>query len=140
MKYSTNGFSDRLDTLDPLVREGTHFIVCHGGNCDLPVQGGIKELDDLANRIDLELHSLLTKCPNAELIISGIPPRYGEGRESINDQIEHINKKLEKFAEDEDRAYYANNYAHLTRDGIAQAGFYRLSDPTGILLHICTEN
>ena len=123
------------DEENPLVREQTHFVVSHGGNCDLPVEGGIEELNVLADRIDLELYNMLTLCPNAELIISGIPPRYGEGREAINDQIMHINERLENFAENEDRAYYANNYAKLTEDGKAQPGFYKLSDPTGIHLN-----
>ena len=120
----------------PICRDTTDFVVVHGGNCDLPVEGGESELDNLAHRIELELHSILTLFPKSEIIISGIPPRYGEGMESINEQIKYINEKLEKFAGEEDKAYFADNYSHLIDDGAVQAGFYRLEDPTGVHLNI----
>lgn len=136
MRQSTNGFAERLSTLNPLCREDTDFVVSHGGNCDLPVEGGTEELDNLANRMELELHSIMSLFPKSELIISGIPPRYGDGMESINEQIKYINERLEKFATDEDKAYFANNYSQLTKDGVVQAGFYKLDDPTGVHLNI----
>ena len=131
---SNNALAHRLENVDDVVKEHTQFVVMHGGNLDLPIDNE-EQMETLVNCYALEVHTVLDKCPNAEVIISSVPPRSGPEREGINDMIQSLNKKLEKFCEDEDKAYYANNYPYLTNDGVVMTGFYDPHDESGVHLN-----
>ena len=127
--------SNRLEPVSPSIRDHTNYVVCHVGNCDLPVETE-DELDTLITQFELELNYIFTLCPKAEVMISSIPPRFGENREGINEQISKLNEKLKEVASEVDKAWFVNNHSVFHNDaGEVEIGLYKTFDEYGIHLN-----
>ena len=127
--------SSKLEDVPPAIRDHTDFVVCHVGNCDLPVNTE-RDLDTLITRFELELQSMFNLCHNTQVIISGLPPRFGEERKESNKQACKMNDKLKQVVGDVDKAWYVDNYTSFTKkSGEVNESLYDEEDKLGIHLN-----
>ena len=129
---SLTQISKKLEDMSPEVRQEIKLIILHVGSVDFP-KNSQDEIDILYEQYKEEIATILTACPNAELIICTIPPRAGEEREQCNDQIAYMNEKLLTLAEDEGKIFPCNSYqVLLLEDEKVNPDLYREGDLTGV--------
>ena len=93
------------------------------------------DIQTLYEKYEQEIKALLTAFPKSDLIICTIPPRSGEDRERINEQIACMNEKLLKLAEGNGKIFPCNSYPVLLENETVKKELYRETDLTGIHLN-----
>ena len=134
---------NKVRELSPEDRANLDIIALHLGTCNFPCKGDSSVMThyfaymDMAKRISM-------LCPNVHIIMSGLLPQSGKGREIANEQIQRFNDALRSVGEDknEPNLHFCENWSHFVSEGHVIDELYRdphtlgvhVNEPGGVLL------
>lgn len=127
---------EKLDELRQEVKDTLQIVALNIGACDFPKKDQ-SELQELCNEYAELLAKISDTCPEANIVMSSVLPRAGDGRETVNGQIAWFNEQLLQMGE-EPGFHFCNNYTFtLDRNNAVNESLYRDTDTYGI--HLNTE-
>ena len=127
--------TNKIHDLDDEYKKKVNIAIIHVGSVDFPCSE--EEADHKLESYKQEVKVIHKECPGADIIMSGIIPRFGESEKVIetNLQLDKFNGKLDGLKETNMKFYYINN-SFLFVDGTLRKDLYRLNDRDGIHLSL----
>ena len=126
----------KLNDIDDDAKERISVVIAHVGSVDFPCAES--EANHNFDKYKEEIACVHENVPNADIIMSGVPPRLGESEHSrkTNVQIKAFNKRLDGHKETNSYLYFIDCWKFLTDDNeIVKRDLYKLNDPDGIHLN-----
>ena len=109
-------------------------VVIHVGSCDFPVRNTREMEENYTNYVEL-LNSISNACPQANILLSSVLPRSGEGKNRVNSQIRSFNQRLNELSQSEQQIDYIENVMHFTDESGVISALFSSRDVTGIHLN-----
>ena len=125
---------EKLEEVSKDFLEKCDAIVIHVGSCDFPIRTDREMEENYTNFVEL-LNSISSSCPQANILLSSILPRSGEGKVRVNKQIQTFNQRLIDLCQAEQQIDYINNDVHFANESGVISALFASKDVTGIHLN-----
>ena len=126
--------NEKLEEISEEKRKETDIFVINVGACEFPVNSDT-ELDMIYTKYVEQLHGIVSTYPYANIIMSSVLPRSGEGKEDINSQIRIFNERLLTLSSQELCLHYCDNDVHFNTEEGVNSTLYRDTETVGIHLN-----
>ena len=111
--------------------------ITHVGCANFPCSP--EESDHNFERYTEEVDMIRKLCPNADIIMTGITPRWGKSEtiSKINSQVKHFNERLDGHKELNEKFYYLDSWKFLYDSslGSAKENLFDLEDRSALHLN-----
>ena len=125
---------EKLEEVSTDFQKKCDVVVIHVGSCDFPVRNTREMEENYTNYVEL-LNSISNACPQANILLSSVLPRSGEGKNRVNSQIRSFNQRLNELSQAEQQIDYIENDMHFTDESGVISALFSSRDVTGIHLN-----
>ncbi len=130
--------AERID-LVTADKSAVKVVVTHVGTCNWGITDGLVSADAVYREYIEALSSVSTRFPNAEIVISSVPPRVKDiadvTAEQCNNEIRVLNDMLRKLSTDETNVMFIDNDSGLTHENKPCRDLFRENDISGVHLN-----
>ena len=133
----SSNIEKKLETIDIPIKD-VMAVVLHVGTCDISTETA--DVDSTYAEYVEAVNAILRSFPNAEVLVSSVPPRalrpFSPQNRAINQSIAVLNTKLKKLSQTEQNILFIDNDDGLkSEDGTPIDMLYNTCDANGVHLN-----